>query len=66
MMVRSRPTLRKQKLAARRLTIGPSHLATEALHVMKERQLDQILVVDDRGHPAGLLDVQDLLRVGLV
>ncbi len=47
-------------------TIGPSHLATEALHVMKEKQLDQILVVDDAGRPAGLLDVQDLLRVGLV
>ncbi len=47
-------------------TIGPAHLATEALHVMKERQLDQILVVDDAGRPAGLLDVQDLLRVGLV
>ena len=47
-------------------TIGPSHLATEALHVMKERQFDQILVVTDDGRPAGLLDVQDLLRVGLV
>jgi arabinose-5-phosphate isomerase len=47
-------------------TIGPGHLATEALHVMKERQLDQILVVDDAGKAAGLLDVQDLLRVGLV
>ncbi|MBM4013645.1 MAG: KpsF/GutQ family sugar-phosphate isomerase [Planctomycetes bacterium] len=47
-------------------TIGPGHLATEALHVMKECQLDQILVVDDAGCPAGLLDVQDLLRVGLV
>lgn len=47
-------------------TIDPTHLATEALHVMKERQLDQILVVDPAGRPAGLLDVQDLLRVGLV
>jgi arabinose-5-phosphate isomerase len=47
-------------------TIGPGHLATEALHLMKERQLDQLPVVDDDGKPAGLLDVQDLLRVGLV
>ncbi len=48
------------------ITIDPGHLAAEALHLMKERQLDQILVVDGAGRPAGLLDVQDLLRVGLV
>ena len=47
-------------------TIGSGHLATEALHLMKEHQLDQILVVDEGGRAAGLLDVQDLLRVGLV
>jgi arabinose-5-phosphate isomerase len=48
------------------ITIDPGHLATEALHRMKQRQLDQILVVDKDGRPVGLLDVQDLLRVGLV
>ena len=47
-------------------TIGPGHLATKALHLMRERQLDQLPVVGDDGKPAGLLDVQDLLRVGLV
>ena len=47
-------------------TIGPSHLASEAVHLMKRRQLDQILVVDDDGRLLGLLDVQDLIEVGLV
>jgi len=46
------------------ITIGPDRLASEALHLMKERQLDQILVVDAAGRPVGLLDVQDLLPVG--
>src|SRR5262245_4090194 len=48
------------------ITIDPGHLATEALNLMKKRQLDQILVVSADGRPAGLLDVQDLLLVGLV
>jgi arabinose-5-phosphate isomerase len=48
------------------ITIEPTELATGALHLMKERQLDQILVVEADGRPAGLLDVQDLLKVDLV
>ena len=47
-------------------TIGPGHLAGEALRRMKEDQLDQILVVDDDAHLIGLLDVQDLLAVELI
>ena len=51
-------------MTRRPTTIGPGHLASEALHLMKERQFDQILVVDADGRPVGLLDVQDLLPVG--
>jgi len=51
-------------MTRRPTTIGPGHLASEALHLMKERQFDQILVVDAQGRPVGLLDVQDLLPVG--
>jgi arabinose-5-phosphate isomerase len=51
-------------MTRRPTTIGPNHLASEALHLMKERQFDQILVVDEHGRPVGLLDVQDLLPVG--
>ncbi len=47
-------------------SIGPDQLASEAVHLMKERQFDQILVVDPNRHPLGLLDVQDLIEVGLV
>lgn len=54
-----------QVMTAEPLTIGPEHLASEALRLMKERQFDQILVVDEHRLPLGLLDVQDLLAVGI-
>jgi arabinose-5-phosphate isomerase len=48
------------------LTIEPDKLATEALALMREKQFDELPVVDDEGHLAGMLDVQDLLSAGLV
>ncbi len=48
------------------ITIGPDQLATEAVHLMKQKQLDQVPVVDDERRLVGLLDVQDLIEVGLV
>jgi len=41
-------------------------LAAEAMHVLQEKKIDEVPVVDSRGRPIGLLDVQDLLRAGLV
>ncbi len=46
-------------------TIGPDRLATEALKVLREKKIDEIPVVNDRGEPVGMLDVQDLLDVDL-
>jgi len=60
-----RPTI-DEVMTRNPITIAPTHLATEALNLMRTRQLDQILVVAADGRPVGLLDVQDLLRVGLV
>jgi arabinose-5-phosphate isomerase len=48
------------------LTIAPDKLATEALALMRERQFDELPVVDAGGRLAGMLDVQDLLAAGLV
>jgi arabinose-5-phosphate isomerase len=47
-------------------TIGPERLATEALKILREKKIDELPVVDDRGRPVGMLDVQDLLDVGVV
>jgi arabinose-5-phosphate isomerase len=40
--------------------------ATEAARIMRERQFDQLPVVDEHGRPVGLLDVQDLLAARVV
>jgi arabinose-5-phosphate isomerase len=48
------------------LTIGPDRLASEAHHLLRERRVDQLPVVDDESRPVGLLDVQDLLAAGIL
>ncbi|MBI4435913.1 MAG: KpsF/GutQ family sugar-phosphate isomerase [Candidatus Omnitrophica bacterium] len=48
------------------VTISPERLATEALRILEEKRIDEMPVVDASHRPIGLLDVQDLLRVGLV
>ncbi len=46
--------------------INAEALAAEALHTLQSRKIDEIPVVDARGRPVGLLDVQDILKTGLV
>lgn len=46
--------------------IHPEALATEALRMMQTHQIDDLPVVDENGHPIGMLDVQDLLQAGIV
>lgn len=41
-------------------------LAVEALRVLREYKIDEIPIVDEKGRAIGLVDVQDLLKVGLV
>jgi arabinose-5-phosphate isomerase len=53
-MTRSPKSITKEKLAA------------EALRFLKEYKIDEIPVVDAKGKPIGLVDVQDLLKAGLV
>ncbi len=40
-------------------------LAAEALRVLREHRIDELVVVDGARKPIGLLDVQDLLKAGL-
>ena len=44
--------------------IGADCLAAEALRVLREHKIDELVVVDGHRRPVGLLDVQDLLRAG--
>ena len=48
------------------VTISPDRLASEALKILREKKIDEIPVVNERGEPLGMLDVQDLLEVGIV
>lgn len=47
-------------------TVGPELLARDAARVLREKQIDQVPVVDAAGRPIGLLDVQDLLAAQLL
>ena len=40
-------------------------LAAEALSILKEKKIDELPVVDRQGKIVGLLDLQDLIKVGL-
>jgi arabinose-5-phosphate isomerase len=45
------------------VTIGPRELVANGLRMLRERQIDQLGVVDEHGKTVGLLDIQDLLNM---
>lgn len=47
-------------------TIKKDRLAAEAFDILRSKKIDELPVVDDRKRPIGLLDVQDLLKAGLI
>ncbi len=47
-------------------TISKDRLAVEALEILQEKKIDELPVVDSKGKLKGLLDIQDLLKSGLV
>ena len=48
------------------ITISKEMLAGDAFRILRERKIDEIPVVDNKRRPIGLVDVQDLLKAGLV
>ena len=56
----------KEVMTKNPITINKKRLAYEALQILREKKIDELPVVDDNGRPAGMLDVQDLLKAGLV
>jgi len=47
------------------VTVSTTTLVAEALRILKDRKIDEVPVLDGRGRPVGLLDVQDILEVGV-
>jgi len=66
----SEPDLIHKKVEAvmtkRPTVINKDRLAAEALQILQTRKIDELPVVDAKGRPVGLLDVQDILKAGLV
>lgn len=48
------------------VVVTQDKLAFEALQLMREKKIDEVPVIDDQKRPIGLLDVQDILKAGLM
>jgi arabinose-5-phosphate isomerase len=61
------PTRKIGEVMTRNPTVvNKEMLAAEAMRILQEKKIDEIPVVDKNRRPVGLLDVQDLLKAGLV
>jgi arabinose-5-phosphate isomerase len=56
----------KEVMTKNPITVGPQMLAAQVLRILQEKKIDEVPVVDKNKRPIGLLDVQDLLKAGLV
>lgn len=56
----------KEVMTKNPTTIKKERLAAEAFDILRSKKIDEIPVVDEKRRPVGLLDVQDLLKAGLV
>ncbi|PIV39267.1 MAG: hypothetical protein COS29_03500 [Candidatus Omnitrophica bacterium CG02_land_8_20_14_3_00__42_8] len=66
---RGRPLLEreiKDVMTKNPMTLKKGCLAVEALRILQEYKIDEIPIVDEKGRAIGLVDVQDLLKAGLV
>lgn len=63
-LVLARPL--KDVMTPHPITLRETALAVEALHLFKERNIDDLIVVNGRREPIGLVDLQDLPRLKLV
>jgi arabinose-5-phosphate isomerase len=41
-------------------------MAAEAFEILRDKKIDELPVVDEKGYPVGIIDVQDILKAGLV
>lgn len=67
--VSDRPLLEreiKDVMTKNPMTLKKGCLAVEALRILQEYKIDEIPIVDEKGRAIGLVDVQDLLKAGLI
>lgn len=56
----------KDVMTKRPLTVKNHHLAAEAFQILRSKRIDEVPVLDGKGRPVGLVDVQDILKAGIV
>lgn len=56
----------KDAMTKNPITVSAAMLAVEAARILQEKKIDELPVVDKNKRPIGLLDIQDLLKAGLV
>ncbi len=56
----------KEVMTKKPVMVKKDTLAAEAMKILKDKKIDEVPVLDSRGKVVGLLDVQDLLRAGVV
>jgi arabinose-5-phosphate isomerase len=53
-------------MTARPITVRFDKLAVEVLNLFEAHRIGDLIVVDHKGHPVGLVDAQDLAKVKLL
>lgn len=56
----------KEVMTKNPTVVNKDMLAAQAMRILQDKKIDEVPVVDKFKRPVGLLDVQDLLRAGLV
>lgn len=56
----------KEVMTKNPVTVPVDMMAVDALQILQSKKIDEVPVVNKKGRPIGLLDVQDLLKAGLV
>jgi arabinose-5-phosphate isomerase len=56
----------KEVMTKHPTVVNQDMLAAQAMRIMQSRKIDEVPVVDKFMRPVGLLDVQDLLKAGLI
>jgi len=53
-------------MSLRPVTVNGDKLAAEALQILERHRIDDLVVVDERRHPIGVVDSQDLTRLKIL
>jgi len=64
------PNLLKEKIVnvmtKNPIVVCDDNLASEVLKILERKKIDEVPVVDKNYHPAGMLDIQDLIAAGII